>query len=446
MENHWDAQLPIGKTARQFAVALNGDMTYADIALELNKMGFDATRDSVRGMLRRMDEKEETTIPVDSKPKIGEAIASQSFNANTWNLNLNKTPIASLDDLVKAYNIDLSVWEVVSFSVSRYESFHGSQAVGESQNWSREDDEWTVQPLNAIKAQFKKRVEVDSVRKEIESLKEQMRRSANIVPSIPRFDKPTGNVLELCLPDTHFGKVAWAQQTGYDDYDVNIAQKVYEQAIGSILARVEPYKFDRILFVIGNDVFNADNTNGTTFGGTQVESDSRYHRTFRVVREVMVDTIERLRTIAPVDVVVIAGNHDKMTAWHLGDSLECYFHGYHDVKVDNTPKSRKYYKWGKVMLAFAHGDHVKRDKFAKLIASEQPKMWGETVFREVHTGDKHQSRVEEEFGFRFRILPSLSGTDAWHSENGFVGNLRQAEAFVWNNEEGLLGTAIYTYK
>jgi hypothetical protein len=50
-------------------------------------------------------------------------------------------------------------------------------------------------------------------------------------------------------------------------------------------------------------------------------------------------------------------------------------------------------KWGKVMLTFAHGDHVKRDKFAKLIASEQPKMWGETVFREVHTGDKHQSRM-----------------------------------------------------
>ena len=71
MENHWDAQLPIGKTARQFAVALNGDMTYSDIALELNKMGFDATRDSVRSMLRRMDEKEETAIPVDSKPKVG---------------------------------------------------------------------------------------------------------------------------------------------------------------------------------------------------------------------------------------------------------------------------------------------------------------------------------------------------------------------------------------
>lgn len=446
MENHWDTPLPIGKTAREFAVALDGDMTYASIALELNKMGFNATRDSVRSMLRRLDGKEEVSIPVDSKPQVGEAIASQSFNANTWNLNLNKTPIASLDDLVKAYKIDLSVWEVVSFSVSRYESFHGSQAVGESKNWSREDDEWTVQPLNAIKAQFRKCVEVDSAKKEIEALKEQMRLSATIVPSIPHFDKPTGNVLELCLPDTHFGKVAWAQQTGYEDYDVKIAQKVYEQAIGSILARVEPYKFDKILFVIGNDVFNSDSTNGQTFGGTQVESDSRYHRTFKVVREVMVDTIERLRLIAPVDVVVIAGNHDKMTAWHLGDSIECYFHGYQDVNVDNSPKSRKYYKWGKVMLTFAHGDHVKRDKFAKLIASEQPKMWGETVFREVHTGDKHQSRVEEEFGFRFRILPSLSGTDAWHSENGFVGNLRQAEAFVWNNEEGLLGTAIYTYK
>jgi hypothetical protein len=32
----------------------------------------------------------------------------------------------------------------------------------------------------------------------------------------------------------------------------------------------------------------------------------------------------------------------------------------------------------------------------------------------------------------------LCSADAWHSEHGFVGNIRGAEAFVWHKSEGLV--------
>lgn len=64
--------------------------------------------------------------------------------------------------------------------------------------------------------------------------------------------------------------------------------------------------------------------------------------------------------------------------------------------------------------------------------------------REVHLGHWHQTKVRELNGTRVRILPSLCAPDAWHAENGHVGAVRSAEAFIWDAAEGLVGTAIYT--
>jgi hypothetical protein len=370
----------------------------------------------------------------------------QSIRGNEWDISLGRTPIGTQEELIAEYKIDTRIWEIVEFNVSRYEVVHGAQAVGYSKEWSRDEDEWTVVPLNSIKAKLKKRPGMEDALSELEAMKLEIKRISPKPLSIKRSKNPSDNMLEMCLPDMHFGKVGWGDQTLYEDYDVSIAKKIFEGAVSSLVSRVDPYKFGEILFVVGNDVFHTDNSNNTTFSGTQLDGDTRYHRTFRVVREVMANTIESLRSIAPVKVLVIPGNHDRMTSWHLGDSLECWFNKYKDVTIDNAPSSRKYHRWGNVLLLFTHGDKGKRMDYPTLMASERPIDWGQTLYREIHTGDKHQTKVEEKFGIRVRILPSLGGTDTWSSENMFVGSLRQAEAFVWNKEQGLLGTAIYTYQ
>ena len=78
------------------------------------------------------------------------------------------------------------------------------------------------------------------------------------------------------------------------------------------------------------------------------------------------------------------------------------------------------------------------------MATEVPHLWGQTSIREVHSGDKHQRRLEEFHGVAVRIMPTLCPPDMWHSENCFVGNIRSSEAFIWNKEEGLIGTAVYS--
>jgi len=435
---NWDSPLKNGKTAREIVIEIGGERTDKELVSQLSKMGFKTTDKAVRGIRMRANVVKPQT---NSSPR-----DVQSVKGDTWSISLDRTPISTQDELVKAYQIDMGLWEITELRISRYEVVHGTQATGDSKMWLRDGDgDYTVTPLNSIRATLKKRREIEDARKEIDALKIAAKLVSPAVKPIKYPNKMSDNMLEMCLPDMHFGKVGWHLQTGYEDYDVSIARRIFEEAVPTLLSRVEPYKFGEVLFVVGNDVFHTDNSGNTTYSGTQVDGDTRYHRTFKIVREVMVNAIDTLRQIAPVKVLVVPGNHDRMTAWHLGDSLECWFHKYKDVTINNDPSARKYERWGKVLLLFSHGDKGRRMDYPSLMASERPEDWGQTLYREIHTGDKHQTKVEEKFGIRVRILPSLSGTDTWHSENLFVGNQRQAEAFVWNKEAGLLGTAIYTY-
>lgn len=350
---------------------------------------------------------------------------SYDVNADSWTINLPKTKIHTLEELIAECKVDTSVWEVSRFNA-----------------WYKTEEDGT--PIYRVTAFLKKRKDILEIVEEIERLKDLAKAESRVPEKIERPVKLTGNMLEINIPDTHFGKLAWGVETGYENYDVKIAQSMYMRALNTLLDRTSNIKFDEIVYIVGNDLFNSDNIENQTTRGTVVTTDGRYHKTFYKVRSTIIESIETMRKIAPVRVIMVPGNHDNLSVWHLGDSLECYFHKYDDVKIDNEPKYRKYHQFGKVMLMFTHGDKGDRADYPLLMATEQPKMFGETQFREAHTGHTHRTKVDEQHGVRVRVLPALCPPDDWHSENGFVGNLRNAEGYVWNKDEGLTTISIYS--
>lgn len=356
---------------------------------------------------------------------------TSEISGDVWNITLPKTRISTLDQLLDYCKVDLSVWEVERFVVNKWEVA------------GKINDAFSVEPLFQVKATLKKRHEIIAVRREIELLKEDAKRAAPVPKPVIRDTQSSGNMLEINIPDIHVGKLAWPEETGERPYDTLIAPLVVQRALGMLLARTRNYQLDYILFVVGNDLFNSDDLEGRTTKGTQVTTDGRYHKTFAIVRRMITDAIERLRQIAPVKVMMVSGNHDNLSVWHLGDSLECYFHKYADVEIDNQPRQRKYHQYGKVMLMMTHGDKGKRQDYPLLMATEQPEMFGSTKFREAHTGHTHMTKLDEQHGVRVRVLPALCPADDWHAENGFTGNQRVAEAYVWNKDEGLIAQAYY---
>ena len=354
---------------------------------------------------------------------VNQPAETSEIDGDKWSVFIPSTEFCSVTDIVRYCKVDTKVWEVDRFRAKDVSKEDGARF--------------------QISAFFKKRKDMLAIQSEIEALKNLAKAEIQKRPAKASPEHLTGLLLEIAIPDLHIGKLAWPVETGGEPYDVHIAEAVFERALNILLERSSSHKFEEVLFTVGNDLLNSDNAEGTTTKGTAVTTDIRYHKTFWKARNLMIRAIERLRQIAPVRVLVCPGNHDSLAAFHLGDSLECYYHNDKDVIVMNNPCPRKYVEWGKTMLMFCHGDLGERNDYALLMATEMPEMFGRTKFREVHTGHLHKTKVDEQHGIRVRILPSLTAADDWHSNNGYVGNLRNAEAFFWSKEQGLVGMAIY---
>ncbi len=240
-------------------------------------------------------------------------------------------------------------------------------------------------------------------------------------------EKENSLLAEVNLADFHIGKLCWEEETG-NNYDIKTAVKIFRDAVDYKIFQLKKYPIEKILFPVGNDFFQVDNLQNTTTAGTQQDVDSRYGKMFREGTKLIIETIERLQKIAPVDVMVTAGNHDKMSIFFLGEILEIYYQNNPNVSVDTSLLPRKYYKYGKNLLGFTHGNDIKLVDLPMIMAVETPKWWGETKYRFVKCGHFHHQKMilNEVSGIIVEIMPSLTGTDSWHKNKGYTGNIRSA--------------------
>lgn len=342
--------------------------------------------------------------------------------------------VRSLADLIRICEIDTTEWEVERYVANKWEMGYKDKAQAAH-----------TLPLFQIKAWLKRKVAVMDARAEIAALIEELALPTRKVPTIIRTRDEAPYMLEPSIPDLHMGKLAWKEETGHANYDSKIAATLYLKALDTLIARTASFKFERVVFPIGNDFFNADNLQNTTTRGTVQDADSRFQKSFRAGRRVAMEAIDRLRSIAPVvDIFIVPGNHDSLSSWFLGEVLDAIYQRTHGVTVHNQPTSRKYVEYGKNMILLTHGDTGKRQNYPQIMAAEQPQLWGRTLHKEAHTGHLHHLRVQEHHGVKVRMSPALCSADAWHANNQYVGNARGAEAFVFHREEGVVTVANYT--
>jgi len=257
---------------------------------------------------------------------------------------------------------------------------------------------------------------------------------------------PTGNHLYMVsVYDMHFGKLAWQQETG-NNYDLAIAESLYENAIDDLLSYASGLPVDRICFPVGQDFLHVDNITLTTQKGTPqgADTEGRYAKIVETAFMALVRAIERMASIAPVDVVLVQGNHDPTVSYHLCRELAAWFRKDGRVKVDYDFNGRKYYEYGNSLIGLTHGEECPDNRLANLMATEAPQAWARTRTHEWHKGHLHKRKtvqhtaVDSFEGLTVRTLPSLSARDAWHYAKGYVGN-RAAEAYVYHKRRGYVG-------
>jgi hypothetical protein len=357
--------------------------------------------------------------------------------------------VMSQEELMAAYKIDPEKWRVEKYIIRTSEGYRKDRQVswhvenGVVVEGNVEDSgKMLVVPLYHMELRLVRREEEIKARDAIDEL---LIDACAFAPKYPRreyarHDDPM--LYEIAMPDIHFGRLTWHEESG-EDFDIKIAEHVVRTAIQKLLQYSQSFGVERILLPIGNDFFNVNSKTNTTVRGTPQQEDTRWQKTFRAGRVLATEMIDACAAIAPTDVLIIPGNHDEEKIFYLGDALTCWYHNNDNVSIDNCAASRKYYAYGKVLLGFTHGDAETAKKLPNLMQFEQPKMWGESLYREWHTGDKHHKmdyvlEVDEQVGMVVRILRSLVAADAWSFGKGFVGSQRAAEAFLWHPDNGLI--------
>jgi hypothetical protein len=296
-----------------------------------------------------------------------------------------------------------------------------------------------------------KQVSVDDIK---ETIIEAVREATNGLEWDASKGNPiTGNLFVPNIFDLHLGKLAWAEETG-EDYDVKIAAKRFRVALEDLIQKASGYQIQYILFPIGNDFFNSDRSKPfpSTTNGTPQADDGRWQRFFRLGIQLITEAVIRLGKIAPVKVVTVFSNHDHERVFYLGETINAVFSGKEGYLVDNSPKVRKYFQWGECLIGLAHGHNEKAQDLPLIMAQEAKQQWSETTYREwllghYHSKQKYMTQNSYDYkGVRVTYLTSPSSADVWHYEKGYVGAVKGAEAYIYNKEEGLIGSVSHNIK
>jgi len=326
--------------------------------------------------------------------------------------------LSTLDEVLKEIKADLTKWQVSHYAVE-----------------SKRDAK-TGENRFTFKISFKKNTEAIAG-EVLKDILEDIKKNSPIVKVIHGKSVENNDLmLEIIGADWHVGRLCWGPSDG-DDYDLKIAEKLIFEAVNDVVTKAKRFgNYSKICFWLGGDYLNVDNENNTTTALTQQAVDSRFPKVFKKGKEILVAIIDSLKEIAPVDVVVSLGNHDRNSLYHMGELLEAYYRADKNVHIDNSPTPRKYYRYGQNVIQFSHGDKVPIKKLPS-IAAVECKEWSSCGSREIHTGHLHHTEVTETAGCITRIMSTIAGVDGYHSENGYIGNVRRIQSFIWHRDLGL---------
>ena len=87
---------------------------------------------------------------------------------------------------------------------------------------------------------------------------------------------------------------------------------------------------------------------------------------------------------------------------------------------------------------YTHGNNEKAADMPLIMATEEPLLFANAKFREVHCGHLHKEMVNEYRGIKVRFIPSICPADLWHKKMGYEAQ-RAAQAYIWSYKNGYEG-------
>lgn len=357
-------------------------------------------------------------------------LKSSEETEDTKSLEVNTNQFNSIDDLMEYYDLDKAQWTCTRSKVSQ---------------WGN-----PLEPMYAISGQFKLRESSDITPEEYGERFSDL--TDNYLPNayvIPTHIEKTSIATEICIFDHHFGQLSWEPETGDAPYNIEIAREMFGASIDHLLAKTA-HNTEEFIFPLGNDFFNSDNHLNQTYAGTPQAEDGRWQKTHLHAEEMLIEQIDKMLQIAPVNIVIVSGNHDKTRIFYVGEFLRAWYRNNKYVYIDNSPRKQKYFVYGKNLIGYTHGESEAK-RMPWLMMQAVPELYAATDYHEWHLGhwhtraDKNTRLTKETDGIREVIIPSLVSLDDWHSGKGYR-HVKQSVAMQWNKSGGKEAEFFYNPK
>lgn len=271
-----------------------------------------------------------------------------------------------------------------------------------------------------------------------------VQRYAPKFPVIKR-EKLKESYLQVVDPaDIHIGKLASSFQCG-EDYNNQIAVKRVKEGVDGLLQKSDSFKKDKILFIGGNDILHIDSPGRTTTSGTPQDTDGMWHSNFMIAKQLYVDVLENLLSVADVHFTFNPSNHDYTHGYFLAQVIEAYFKDCKNITFDNSIAHRKGFKYHNNLIGTTHGDGAKQDLLPLLMAQEFPIYWSQTKHRYIYTHHVHHKTSKDYVGITVESLRSPSGTDSWHHNKGFEHAPKAVESFLHHQQHGQIARLTHIF-
>lgn len=337
-------------------------------------------------------------------------------------IKMSEEQCKDVEFLLKAHGYCVKSWELVS---------------ARNNIWNVYSKQDGIQVLYSSKIVVKPRKEYlwneEDIQKLFDNLETNYKNKVSISPT--QYLK-NDNLLVVPIADLHYALLSDKFSTG-NDYNLEIAEQVYYEALNDVLNRYSNRKFEKVLFIVGNDFVNFDNLGGGTQKGTPQDNSALWFSVVPKATQLIINGIDMLTSIAPVDVVYVPSNHDLHTMFGIMQTIKAWYRNDDNVNVDDSPLPRKYYKFGKTLFALSHDIKVK--DALRIVSSEAKDKWTDSKHIICLLAHLHQAMEYEKQGYlEIKRLPTISGWSRWSNNQGYIQSEKKNQSFIVNGEKGIM--------
>lgn len=277
----------------------------------------------------------------------------------------------------------------------------------------------------------------------VENLIKSLKEHSPKYPKIKREKCKNGHLLVIDPADVHVGKLCTVFETG-KSYNSQKAVKRCLEGVDGVLNKSNGFNIDKIVFIGGNDILHVDNAKNTTTSGTYQDSSGMWYENFLLAKQLYVDILEKLVSIADVHFVFNPSNHDYTNGFFLADVIKTHFKECKNITFDCSISHRKYFTYGKNLIGTTHGDGAKQTDLGSLMSVEAKKDWANSEHRYFYTHHVHHKTAKDFINVTVESLRSPSPADSWHHRNGYV-NQPAIEGFIHSKDFGQVARLTHNF-